>query len=167
MSDETNTIVLWVVVVAALFVALSVAIPAVYHLSQPPEYYISVEEPSVSGVANETCTFQLSSVYYHRYGDAVTIETTLLRHEDEGAKKEIQRWLETDYLPGGVNRVSFTRTVDEPLEFGTYQFQFRTIFDSPYGWKKTHEARSEKFLVHHGDAPDAGGAIKRADTPRC
>lgn len=158
-DEEANyVLVAYVIGGCALFVLIALAAPATYHFVQPADHYVSVDDVAVdladSNGHPDPCTFELTTRYYARHDFIVTAETTLYA-EDNGSLAEVQRWREVGHLPAGVHEITIDRSIDEPLKYGTYRFHITITFEVSRGFDKQLEAESDRFLVHHGTAPDA------------
>lgn len=157
MDADDYVLVAKVIIGCALAVFIAITAPASYHLAQPAEHYLDVDDVTVDLTTEDEyedpCTFELSTTYYARYDQVITVETTLYAVENESLA-EVQGWREEAYLPAGVHEISFERSIHEPLSYGTYQFHFTVAFEAPRGFEKTLEVESELFLVHHGPSAD-------------
>lgn len=142
--------VLYVLLFAAVFAALSWMVPAGYHAIQPADQYIQVQEASVTVDENDTQVHEVAVTYWSRTGVVVDVRLILERVESDGARSEVQAWHFDTYIPQGAETVMFERTLDEPPDAGTYIYRFDATFTTRYNVEKTYSYETGQFYIVNG-----------------
>lgn len=147
MLQKTPDRVLYVILFAAVFAALSWMVPAAYHAVQPADHYLQVQESSVSVDENDTRVHEIEVAYWSRDGTIVDVRLILERIESDGTRIEIRAWRFETYVPKGVDGVTFERELDEAPDGGAYVYRFDVEFDIAYNVQKSYSHETDKFYI--------------------
>lgn len=147
--------VLYVLLFAAVFAALSWMVPAAYHAIQPADHYIQVQEAAVSVDENDSSVHQIEVVYWSRDGTVVDVRLILERVESDGTRSEVQAWRFETYIPEGAETTTFDRELDEPPDGGAYVYRFDAEFQVAYNVQKSYSYETPTFHIEGTDDDDA------------
>lgn len=139
--------VLYVVLFASLFAALTWMIPAAYHAVQPAEHYFEIQDASVAVDENDTSAHDIEAVYWARDDVVVDVRMILEAVEEDGARSEVQAWRFREFVERGSHTTTLHREVSEPLEQGTYVYRLDVTFRVEYNVQKTYSFESGRFSV--------------------
>lgn len=159
--------VLYVLLFAAVFAALSWMVPAAYHAVQPADHYLQVQEAAVSVDENDTSDHEIEVVYWSRDGTIVDVRLVLERVESDGTRSEVRAWRFETYISEGVETATLDRELDEPPDGGSYVYRFDVEFEVRYNVQKSYSYETGTFhIVNTTDADDGADADRESIPPR-